>query len=212
MFWERLNGIFRRRPPGASVPPERWVVIDCETTGLDPRACHLLSVAAVAVRHGVIDPNDSFESALRPQMLSDRGNVLVHGMGFGSQSSAPDPLIALTRLIRFIASAPVVAFHARFDQTVLMRALRAHCLSCPGPWLDLAQLAPALIPNASARALDEWLDLLHIPVFRRHTAVGDAFATAMLLTMLQARARPAERSWHGLTAIASQSRWLTHNS
>jgi DNA polymerase-3 subunit epsilon len=55
-----------------------------------------------------------------------------------------------------------------------------------GSWLDLADLAPALLPDLApqCQTLDDWLSALHIPNPARHRAAGDAFATAQLLVRL----------------------------
>ena len=55
----RLVSWFRRTP----LEGARWVVIDCETSGLDAARDRLLSVGAVAVRDGVVDLQDFFEAS-----------------------------------------------------------------------------------------------------------------------------------------------------
>jgi DNA polymerase-3 subunit epsilon len=50
-------------------------------------------------------------------------------------------------------------------------------------WVDLAWLAPALLPERalSCKGLDAWLKAFGIANFKRHDALADAFATAQLL-------------------------------
>jgi len=59
----------------------RWVVLDCESSGLDPERDRLLSLGAVAVREGRIDHADSFSAVLREAEASGPQNILVHGIG-----------------------------------------------------------------------------------------------------------------------------------
>jgi DNA polymerase-3 subunit epsilon len=78
----------------------------------------------------------------------------------------------------------------------------------PAPWLDLAQLAPALEPARRERGLDEWLQALAIPVAARHDALQDAFATAQLLLVLLARAeRQGAGDLRALRSLARNRRW-----
>lgn len=187
---------------GAGAVPGRWVIVDLETTGLNPRRDELLAIAAVAVRGTRVSVGDSFEIRVRPRVASDRENILVHGIGAEAQLSAVDPAVACERFVGYVGDSPLAAFHAPFDREVLSRAMRAHRIRFPNPWLDIADLAPALLPKLSADTLDEWLAHLGITPRRRHDAASDAFATASLFACLLEQAPPAERGPAGLAAIA----------
>jgi DNA polymerase-3 subunit epsilon len=209
-----LTGVKQRiaRALGLSVAQpasgQRWVAIDVETTGLDPSSDSLLSIGAVAIHGLMIEPSDSFEAWIRPSEAPTRDNILVHGIGLEAQTGGERLETVLGQLASFVEGAPLVAFHASFDQGFIKRAMSRHGLALLGPWLDLAELAPAVLPGRQAYALDDWLNLLGIPVFRRHSAVGDAFATAMLCLALCGRVAPAERDWAGLSKLARQGKWL----
>lgn len=187
---------------GADAVPARWVIVDLETTGLNPRRDELLAIAAVAVRGTRVSVGDSFEIRVRPRVASARENILVHGIGAEAQLSAVDPAVACERFAGYVGDSPLAAFNAPFDREVLCRAMRAHGLRFPNRWLDIADLAPALLPKLSASTLDEWLAHLGIVPRRRHDAASDAFATASLFACLLERAPPAERGPGGLEAIA----------
>lgn len=185
----------------------RWVVLDCESSGLDPERDRLLSLGAVSVREGRIDHADSFGAVLRQSQASETPNILVHGIGAEAQLGGRDPAGALAEFTRYAGNSPAVAFHAAFDRALLQRAI-------PGwrpRWLDLAQLAPALFPvhAKSRRSLDDWLEAFAIDVPARHDALADAYATAQLLLVLLAE---AERQGLGaareLFAAERSRRWL----
>ena len=194
---------------GDELPPRalRWVVVDCESGGLDPRRDPLLSIGAVAVREGRIQHAESFGAVLRQARASDAANILIHGIGAEAQMLGREPGEALPDFMRFAGEGPLVAFHAAFDRALLARAL-------PGwkpRWLDLAQLAPALFPSRalSCRSLDDWLAAFGIVHPARHDAQADAYATAQLLLVLLAE---AERQKLGrareLFAVERGRRWL----
>ena len=197
----------------ARADPSRWVVIDVETSGLDPRHDRLLSIGAVAVRSSAgparIVLADSLELLVFQDAPGSRPNILVHGIGEQAQRAGV-PLTQATReLAAYVGDSPLVAFHASFDRAFVAAAMKgAGTGRLPDRWLDLAELAPALHPATRARSLDEWLDAFGIPIVQRHDACADAFATAMLFLRLLADVPPAARHWRGLHRIAAQARWL----
>jgi DNA polymerase-3 subunit epsilon len=209
MGW--LRSVLGARPaPGPAVGRERWVVLDCETTGLDTERDALLAIGAVAVVGGRIVPADSFARVLRPPQSGTRENILVHRIGEQAQREGEDPAQACAAFLDYAGDAVRVAFHAAFDRAFMERAVRRSLGRRPAArWLDLAALAPALCPDVRARALDEWLAHFGIAVDagRRHEATADAFATAMLFLRLLARVKPSERTPRVLLALADSQRW-----
>ena len=192
----------------ARIGSQRWVVIDLETSGLDPARDTLLAIGGVAVSAQRVRVDDSFEQVVRPAQTSDRANILVHGIGEGMQRAGSEPALACSAFLQWCAGAPLVAFHASFDRAFLARALAG----LPGrasrlDWLDLAALAPALNPRVRAHALDEWLDHFGLEASQRHHASADAFATAMLFVRLMAQVPPMERDLQGLQRLARAQRW-----
>jgi DNA polymerase III subunit epsilon len=216
-----MNWLDALRPwrAGRSGPATgRWVVLDVESSGLDPRRDRLLAIAAIAVRTGdgrpSIDLGDSFEVVLRQaqgQAAPDRQNILLHGIGVGAQQHGVEARAALQAFTRFAAGSPLIAFHAAFDRALIERACRAQGLAAPGNgWLDLEPLAAVLLPQVKARSLDEWMRALGIRCAVRHQAAADTLATAELLlklwpALLAELPRPAFKA---VAALAAQRRWM----
>lgn len=192
----------------------RWAVVDCETSGLDPERDRLLAVAAVRVEGGKIDLGASFSALVQQEAPSDPANILVHGISGEAQRGGRPGAEALREFAEFVGDALPVAFHSPFDEAVLRRAMRPAGLAVPRRWLDLARLAPALVPGPGheRRALDDWLAHFGIAHPSRHEALGDAYATAQLLLVLLAE---AERQGIGtvekLRQQESAGRWLLRN-
>ena len=176
-----MSWFFRRTP----LSQARWVVIDCETTGLDPRRDHLLSVGAIQVSSDRIQLGEAFSAHVHSPVASAAENILVHGIGADAQLAAPPPEEVMPQLARFVEGCIPVAFHAWFDREVLQRA----GLRIAPRWLDLEPLAHALYPEKKLRTLDEWIGAFDIQPAARHDALLDALAAAELLLVLLARAR-----------------------
>lgn len=170
----------------------RLTVVDVETSGLNPRKDRLLEIGAVALESMRLLPASGFSTVVRHETVSQRENILIHGIGPAQQAAGTEADEALMAFLEFAGSDMLVAFHADFDQMVLARALRRQLgVRLRNPWLDLALLAPVLFPETRMRftSLDDWLGHFGLRVRRRHRAGDDAFATGELLLILLARAR-----------------------
>lgn len=184
----------------------RYVVVDVETSGLNPHRDRLLAIGAVPVEGGRLRPGEGFEVVVRTTEEVARDSILIHGIGPQAQAAGTEPDEALTAFLEYIGKDPLVAYHAPFDQVVLERALRQTLgVRLPNPWLDLAWLAPALVPEAglTKAGLDAWLEHFRLRALVRHRATDDAFVTGELLLVLLARARHAgTMTFHDLRVVA----------
>jgi DNA polymerase-3 subunit epsilon len=199
--------------PAEDIAPAvaRFVVADVESTGLDMRADRLIAIGAVTVEAGRIDLGRSFYSVLRQDAASSRENILVHGICGTQQREGEDPVEALLGFLEFAGRAPLVGYHAAFDAVMIGRAMQ-HYLGAPFklPWIDLAYVAPELVPTEGVRhkGLDAWLQRYGIEVFSRHDAVADALATAQLLLAVLAHARKKPQRVAELLWDPESTRWL----
>jgi DNA polymerase III subunit epsilon len=213
-FWWRLFGSGAARQANASTT--RWVVVDVESSGLDMQHDRLLAIAAVALgidgeRTPRIEIADSFEAVLQQQRASvNKGNILLHGIGVGEQRAGTPAADALAAFERWLADAPLLAFHAEFDKRMIERAMKAALgRMLPNPWLDLEPVADALHPEVGGHALDDWLAHFNIECAVRHQAAADTLATAELLLRLWPAARKQGcAGFTALTDLAAQRRWL----
>lgn len=204
------------RPEPGNSAGVRWVVIDVETSGLDPARDRVLAIGAVAVHAGPAPGSparivlaDSLELRLAQQAPSSRANILVHGIGEQAQRDGLEPAQAAQQLLAFVAGAPLVAFHAAFDRAFLTRELkRCGSASLPRAWVDVAQLAPVVHPEVRARALDDWLGHFELLTEARHDACADALVTAMLFVRLLAQLPDGERDPASVMRVCSGARWL----
>jgi len=191
---------------------QRAVVVDVESSGLDPHRDRLISVAAIAVHGGLVRQAECYAAVLRQDEPSAVENIVVHGIGGMAQVEGRDPAGALAGFLAFAGKDPLVGFHAEFDRVLIERAAGAVLDLKPGnAWLDLAALAPALFPDHAgrARSLDDWLERFGIANHQRHDALADALATAQLLLVVLAEARNRGiADWWQLERMQSDQRRL----
>ena len=199
----------------AARPTERWVLLDVETSGLDVRRDLLLAIAAVGLevdwtrRRLALRPGDSLSVTLRPERVSDKANILLHGIGVGRQREGMPPAEGLQAFVDWAAGAPLVAYHAAFDRALLTRDCQRHLgRALAADWLDIAPLCTVSHPQVRARSLDDWLAHFGIRCLARHEAAADVLAEAELLQRVWPKVAAECDSRRAVQRYASRQAWL----
>ena len=196
--------------PGAD---SRWVVLDLETSGLDPKQDRIVEIGGVALHDGAVDLTDYFQRVNAEGSGLSHENRALHGVTAAEQRDGAPLARALDDLLAWMRGAPLVGFHTRFDIGFLRPALSSHfdgrtAQQFGARHLDLAVIAPSVFPHIKARGLGEWTMALRLPVRRQHRALADALATAHLLQRVVAALPAGERHFDALKARESDRRWL----
>ena len=210
-----LFDAMRRLFKGAKPEPQRWIVLDVETSGLNPHSDRLLAIAAVVIevsadfRRASIIIGDSYEAVLKQDLPSHKDNILIHHIGAQAQSEGRPPVEVLEEFRRWVGNCPLLAFHAPFDEAMINRAYSLFGLKgLQNEWLDIEPLAKITGVNPRIRSLDEWLGHFGIECAIRHQAAADTFATAELLIRLWPYLTKEANSWASLRSIARQANWV----
>lgn len=165
----------------------RLVVVDLETSGLNVQRDDILSIGAVAISHGVLHMADPFErTVFRPNHQPNDATVLHEIAPSHVQAGQPVDQ-ALSDFLNFAGTCVLFAFHAGFDQRMLTRSLaRDLGYRLQHRFLDVAELAPMLFPEAAAQCstLDDWQHYFQLTNSERHNASADAQTTAEMLLIL----------------------------
>lgn len=184
----------------------RFCVLDCETTGLDPRRHRIVSIGAVAVTEGQIDLGDTFEILLRVRF--NTAATLVHGITRSETRDALDEPDALAALLDYLGDGVIVGHHISHDLRMIDAALARYGeLQLQNRHLDTGRLMERLLADdafgpenaLTDYSLDGLCRFFGIVPHDRHTAPGDAFLTAAILLRLLRAARRSDR--HRLGAL-----------
>lgn len=190
----------------------RYVVVDVESSGLSMKKDRLISIGAVALVNGRVDFNDAFQVVLRQEQVSTHANILIHGIGGAAQSGGVDPVEALVDFLVYVGKAPLIAYHAFFDQSMIGKAMREYLgMELDQRWIDLAWVLPDFydLRGDTNVALDDWLRHFGIENILRHNAVSDAYATAKLLQVAIAGGqRKGANSAASFMRIEKARRWM----
>ncbi len=163
-----------------------YVVFDSETTGLDAERDEIVQLGAVRVVNGRVVPGEVFETLVNPGRPIPPASTKVHGVTDAMVAGAPGPAEAAAAFARFAEGAVLVAHNAPFDLAFLRRAGAGGGLGFDHPVLDTVLLSAAVFGASETHTLDALSERLtvDIPAELRHTALGDAVATAEVLTRL----------------------------
>jgi DNA polymerase III subunit epsilon len=129
----------------------REVVLDTETTGLDPADGHrIVEIAAVElINH--LPTGRSFHRLVNPQRDVPADALAVHGLT--EEMLAKEPVFAAVAedFLAFIGNAALVIHNAEFDIKFVNAELqRLERPPLAGPVIDTVQMARRRFPNASA--------------------------------------------------------------
>lgn len=174
-------------------PANEWVSLDLETTGLDPRKDHILSLAAVPVRDSRIVLSDRFERLVRPRREFGIESIRHHLITPGEAAAGVHVEEAVGDFLRWLGSRTLLGYYLGFDLAMLAPHVKTLTgFPLPNRCIDLAEEVAARERRARPDAPAD-LTFTHIaaslgvPVLGRHTALGDATTTALCWLALQPR-------------------------
>jgi len=161
------------------------VLIDIETTGLDPRKAWILEMAAMQLVGGRVREDAAFRRLLRPGEPIPPLATSIHGIDDAAVADAPTFASVWPEWRAFLAGKLIIGHALGFDLAVLKR----ECARAGIPWerprtLDtrlLAELAQPELADYSLETLASWLG---VEVTGRHSGLGDALACGRIFIAL----------------------------
>ncbi|MEZ5839728.1 MAG: DUF294 nucleotidyltransferase-like domain-containing protein [Hyphomicrobiales bacterium] len=189
------------------------VVLDTETTGLDTNKARLVQIGAVRLRNGIIATDETFDTLIDPGIPIPPATTAIHHIDDAMVVGAPTFPDVREKLREFIGSSIVIGHSIGFDLAMLRRECKLATLMFAVPrTLDtrlLAQIANPKLPDFSMEMIGKWLG---VELSDRHTALGDAIATAKLFQALIPKLREggirtvaeAEKACRQLTEVLEE--------
>ncbi len=165
-----------------------FVVLDLETTGLDPAADRITEVGAVKVRGGEV--LGELRTFVHPGRPIPPAITAVTGITDAMVAAAPRLGEVLDHVLAFLGSNVLVAHNAAFDLSFLRAAAAAQHRAPPDPEVvDTARLSRRLLTDeVRDHRLGTLARHLHARTAPAHRALADARATVDVLHGLLERA------------------------
>ena len=159
-----------------------FVVFDTETTGLAPQAGdEIVQIGAVRVVNGRILSGETFERIVDPGRPIPPESQRYHRIDDEAVRGKPPLKVVLPQFKAFVADAVLVAHNAAFDLKFLRMREREAGVAFDNPVLDTMLLSAHIDGPDAGHSLDEICARYGIEVAGRHSAIGDAMATAAVL-------------------------------
>lgn len=160
-----------------------YSVIDFETTGVSPLRDRVIEVGIVKVKNGKI--TDTFSSFVNPQMPIPYYITSLTGITENDVHDAPFFEDIVRQIIEFIGDSVLTAHNMSFDFGFLKNELQRAEYEVPGnPTLCTLKLARKLFPDLPSKSLGKVVKHLKLRHRDVHRGLGDAMATAKVLTKM----------------------------
>ncbi|MDR2153728.1 MAG: 3'-5' exonuclease [Burkholderiaceae bacterium] len=178
-------------------PPDEWVALDCETTGLNTRTDEIISIGAVRIKGNRILTSRRLELLIRPEKEVSAESIRVHRLrqqDVAGGMSAPE---AMRRLLNFIGPRPLVGYYLKFDVAMINRAVRPMLgVGLPQPKIEVSKLyydykfrqLPAYRQHDQADIDLHFAAImtdLGLPMRDAHDALNDAVMAALAFVRLR---------------------------
>jgi DNA polymerase-3 subunit epsilon len=177
-----------------------FVVLDLETTGLNPHKDEILAIGAIRMRGPRILVGETFYSLIQPERRAWAETIPLHHILPDDVATAPSLAAILPELTVFCTGSVLAGYSVLLDRAFLTAGRpEAGQVLAISVWLDIRQVARWLAaqkpPAPETSPTNDDLDTLAghygIPVHTKHHALADAFVTAQIwqqqLAQLQAR-------------------------
>jgi DNA polymerase-3 subunit epsilon len=190
----RYSFLFRRQETTEAIS------LDCETTGFDPRADEIVSIAAIPIRGARILASQAYQALVRPKGAVNATSIRVHQLREKDLAGARPMDEVLPELLHFIGSRPLVGYWIGFDVRMLNKYLIGMLgIRLPNRQIDISRLyydrkfgnaPPGTRIDLGFAAMRRDLD---VPALHAHDAFNDALSAAEMYVILKDMAERGAR-------------------
>ena len=185
----------------------RYLAIDLETSGLDPKRDHILSIGSVEISANAIDLGTARHNIVSSDQTLSENSVVIHRLTDDIIAEGESIAAALTDLLTHLTGKVLLAHHASMDVGFLRRACqRVFGGNLLVPIVDTLALAQQQITRRNdvvrggALRLAALRERYHLPRYQAHNALSDAVAAAELF-LAQAAERAGDEAHFALKRL-----------
>ncbi len=160
--------------------PERFVVLDLETTGLSPEADEIIEIGAIRFNRDQVN-HAAYSTLVKPEKRIPRHITEINGITEGMVNEGGIPLAdALSGFIEFIGDLPLVTFNAEFDMGFLWNAAKRQGLAIENRYACALKLARRAWPGLPSYRLVYLAKIGKLSDDDTHRALGDCKRAAII--------------------------------
>lgn len=162
---------------------DSFVVVDIETTGLNPASERIIEIGAVQIRGDRTE--EQFDVLIQPGRKLSSFIIELTGITDEMLKEAPDICEGLRQFMEFAGEDILMGHHLSFDYSFLKRNIVNTGGSFERNGVDTLRIARAALPELESRSLKTLCDHYGIVNEHAHRACDDARATAELYLCLK---------------------------
>lgn len=159
------------------VNPERFIVLDVETTGLNVNNDEIIEIALLKVDTR-LNTQDYMQGLIKPKQKIPK--FITELTGISQEMVNKDGLeikSALLECVNFIGHLPIVSFNAKFDMSFLNKALREQGISLNNDIICALERSRHAWPNLSNHKLKTIAEMMGLSTDGHHRALKDCEIT-----------------------------------
>lgn len=185
---DRLQSLQPKQLARRPLRDTRFVVIDTETTGLHAYAGDEICSISLLEMQGLELTGREMNTLVNPGRPIPASSTAIHHITDYDVREAPVIEEILLQVADFICDSVLVGHHIGFDIRFLNKTLRKQLLcQLKHPWLDTMLLYLLHAGQIGHYSLEEVAANCRVSIHQRHTAHGDALATAQVFACLAER-------------------------
>lgn len=156
--------------------PENYVVVDCETTGLDAEYDSIIEVAALRVRNNTVV--DSFSSLVNPGFEIDPFIEELTGITNDMLHTAPMPQDVFPAALAFLGDDIIVGHNVNFDINFLYDNFTDYCHEpLKNDFVDTLRISRKALPELPHHRLKDIADAFSVTPSGAHRSLADCQTT-----------------------------------
>lgn len=161
------------------------IVLDVETTGLDPQKEKIIEFAALKLKNGEII--DEFETLINPEQHIRHSSIAIHGITEEMVEDAPKTEEIMPQIFEFIGEHPMVAHNAIFDYSFLNEThIALYQTPFENHYIDTQQMFREICPDEKSHGLNTLMARFKIEEQGiKHRAMADAKGLALAYPHLE---------------------------
>jgi DNA polymerase-3 subunit epsilon len=173
-----MNSGKERKQTGSrlSILPYDFVVIDVETTGLDPYSDEIIELAALKVINHRIE--DTFQCLIKPEFPISGYITRINGITNEMVKDSPVIAEVLPNYLEFLGDSILFGHNIRFDINFISEACKQCCLSpLANDYVDMLPLSRKAVKEIPNHKLATLIRAFGIEVSCFHRALADCEST-----------------------------------
>jgi len=168
-----------------TIAATRFVVLDTETTGFHAYSGDEVIDIAMIELQGLQLTGRIYQTYINPQRPIPPESTAIHHLTDADVAKAPSFIEVLPNVLEFIDNAVLVGHHINFDIRFINKVLQQYCHGhLQNPWIDTMLLYLEHRGQIGHYTLEEVARFCRVDITDRHSAEGDARATAAIFEHL----------------------------